>query len=213
MMKKSECLKLRLSVIVLLVVPGVLAAQSPSLDLWMDASLGGATLEVDLYRQNDGFGLGGLSYDLQFSESLNLSREYSDYGWIASDGVFDISSPVDVGASGSVPGIFGSITFDTVADPCGSEFAAGTSGIVELLNITLDDLTPRWIYFDIVSPSASNGAGDDLVTTLQGTLNVIPDDNPDPPEQGHTLAIYVPEPGTIFLFGLGGLALMRKRKA
>ena len=212
-MKRSKWLKLGLSLVVVFLLSGVLSAQSPSLDLWMDASLSGATLEVDVWRENIGFGLGGLSYDLLFSESLDLSREYSDYGWVADDGLFDISSPVDVGASGSIPGIFTSITFDTVADPNGSEFAAGTSGIVELLNITLDDFTPRWIYFDIVSPSASNGAGDDLVTILQGTLNVIADDNPDPPEQGHTLAVYVPEPGTIFLFGLGGLALMRKRKA
>lgn len=191
----------------------------PLLELWMTGELVGTELTVEIHRTNTDFGLGGLSYNLQFSESLYLSREYSDYGWVANDGVFDISNPVDIGAGGSASATLNSIRFDTVFNPPGSEFPAGTAGTVESLAITLYDLTPRWIYFDIVTPSASDGLGQNLETTLGGSINVISTIYPDPippsldtPEPGHSLAYGVPEPTTLMLFGLGGLFLRKKRK-
>lgn len=190
----------------------------PLLELWMTGELVGTELTVEIHRTNTDFGLGGLSYNLQFSESLELSREYSDYGWIADDGIFDISNPVDIDG-GSVPDWFTSIRFDTVRDPAGSEFAAGTSGTVELLTITLDDLTPRWIYFDLSGASASDGQGQHLETTLGGSINVIPTIYPnpipsslDPPEPGHSMAYGVPEPTTLLLIGVGSLVLLKKRR-
>ncbi len=192
-----------------------------TLDLWItgDYNVATATLEnAEVHRTNTDFGLGGLSYNLQLTESLELSREYSDHDWIADDGIFDASNPVDING-GSVLDWFTSIRFDTVHDPVGSEFSSGSSGIVEAFTFSpLDDLTPRWIYFDLVAPSASDGSGQDLVNTLGGSINiidtiVIPSGfDPPAPEPNHTLAVYVPEPTTLIFFGLGGLFLRKKRK-
>ena len=178
------------------------AGAAPGLDLSMEFNW--VNMSAEVHRANTDFGLGALAYDLQFSELLNLTREYSDYGWVANDGLFDSSNPVD-GTSNS----FASIRFDTVHSPAGSEFSAGTAGVVE--SLTVLDLTPRWVYFDISSPVATNGAGSNLVSGLGGTLTVLPDDNPDAPEQGHTLAVYIPEPMTMLLLGLGGIFTLRKR--
>lgn len=181
------------------------ANADPALDLWMAGGFDGtSTIEVWVSRTNVDFGLGGLSYNLQFSESLNLTREYSFYGWIANDGLFDNSNPGD-----DSTGSFTSIYFDTAHDPAGTEFSAG-SGTVESLTIEVTDLTPRWIYFDILSPSASNGSGADLLN-LGGTLDVIPDDT-QAPESGHTLAVYVPEPATMLFLSLGGIFVLKKHR-
>jgi hypothetical protein len=169
----------------------------PTLDLWMTGELAGTDITIEVHRTNTDFGLAGLSYSLQFSESLWLSREYSNYGWIANDGLFDNSNPLDGAAAVSLT----TATFDTVASPAGAEFAADTSGIVELL--TFSDVTlmqERWIYFDVLTPQASNGAGNDLETTLQGSINVT------------SFAVYVPEPTTLVLIGVGGLTLLRKHR-
>ncbi len=151
-MVKSGKVLVVLSFVIICFMVAEKANADPMLDIWMNGELIGSELTVEVHRTNTEFGLGGLSYDLQSSESLELSREYSDYGWIADDPIFDISNPVD----GAAPGLFASIRFDTVFDPAGSEFAPGT-GIVELLTITLDNFTPRWIYFDLSGPSASDG--------------------------------------------------------
>jgi hypothetical protein len=172
----------------------------PQLGLSMTGSFNSATstITAQVNRTNTDFGLGGLSYTLSFSESLNLTREYSDYGWITNDGLFDNSNPVDGSSSAS----FLNIGFDTIHSPAGSEFSAG-SGIVESLTIHISNLTPRWIYFDIISPSASNGAGSDLISNLGGSINI---------GQGHELAIQIPEPVSLALFGLGGLVALRRQK-
>ena len=173
----------------------------PQLDLWMTHDFSGTSpFEIQVHRTNTDFGLGSLTYNLQFSESLNLTREYSDHGWVADtvsiDDVYDNSSPID-GSSGS----FTNIYFDTVHSPAGEEFGVG-SGVVEALTIEIIDWTPRWIYLDVVSPAATNGSGVDLITGLGGSLTVSPGSNPYALEQGHTLAIYIPEPITMVLFGL-----------
>lgn len=203
-MKRGRVFSLVL-IVIMHMISVRLTNADPALDLWMDFNSETSTVEV--HRTNTEFGLGGLSYDLQFSETLQLTnREYSDYGWIANDGLFDSSNPGD-GSTGS----FTNIYFDTAHSPAGTEFGAGTTGIVESLGINIIDPTPRWIYFDILSPSTSDGAGTDLMN-LGGSLNIIPDDNLDAPEQGHTLAVYVPEPTTMLFFGLGGIFALKRRK-
>jgi hypothetical protein len=192
-----------------LVVFGIIFAISqrpsnaaPALDLWMEFNSGTSTVEV--HRENIDFGLGSLTYDLAFNAPQNIAREYSSYGWVANDGEFDGGTPGD-GSTGS----FASVFFDTVHSPAGTEFAAGT-GIVETL--TFVDPTPRWIFFDILSPIATDGAGTSLVADppygLGGTLTV----RADPDGQGHTFAVYIPEPVTILLFGAGGLFVLTKPK-
>ncbi|MBN2020329.1 MAG: hypothetical protein JW749_08895 [Sedimentisphaerales bacterium] len=170
----------------------------PHLDLWMEFDSGSSTVEV--HRTNTDFGLGSLTYDLVFSESLNLTREYSDYGWTANDGLFDSSSPAD-GSSGS----FDNIRFNTVHSPAGSEFSPG-SGIVESFEITSSDSTPRWIYFSISSPIATNGNGENLVSGLGGSLSVLPDVG------NYTLGVYIPEPASLTLFALGCFIAIRKKR-
>lgn len=178
------------------------ANADPVLDIWMTGNfMRTSSFEVQVHRTNTEFGLGSLSYDLQFSESLNLIREYSNYEWVANDGLFDNSDPND-GFAGS----FASIRFDTVHDPAGTEFSPG-SGYVETFTVELSALTPCWIYFDIYSPAATNGSGVDLITGLGGSLNVIPDNT------GHTLGVYIPEPATLILMGVGTVVLLRKRRA
>ena len=195
--------------LVLFVIISAISVQSatadPELDLWMAGGFDGtSTILVEVRRSNVDFGLGGLSYNLQFSESLNLTREYSDYGWVANDGIFDNSNPID-GTTGS----FTNIYFDTVHSPAGTEFSAG-SGDVESLVIEVTDLTPRWIYFDILSPSASDGSGTDLLN-LGGTIDVWPDDI-TAPEPGHARAVYIPEPATMLFLSLGGIFVLKKHR-
>jgi len=179
----------------------------PILDLWMTGELVGAELAVEVHRTNTDFGLGGLTYELQFSESLELSREYSDYGWLANDGLFDNSSPLDSTAPVSLV----SATFDTVANPAGTEFPADTSGTVEVLTFTNVALVPaRWLFIDILMPQASDGSGQDLETDLGGSINIISQNGlPEP----HTFGVYVvPEPSTLILFGLGSLVLVNRKR-
>ena len=208
-MKSGKWLIVILCAAVLFIV-STEANADPVLDLWMTGGLVGTELTVEIHRTNTEFGLGGLSYNLQFSEPLELSREYSDHDWVANDGLFDTSNPIDIGASGSASATLNSIRFDTVSNPPGSEFPAGIPDTVELLTITLYDLTPRWIYFDIVTPSASDGQGQNLETTLNGSINVIP--MPGLPDS-HTYGAEVPEPTTLMLFALGSAILLKKRKA
>jgi hypothetical protein len=72
------------------------------------------------------------------------------------------------------------------------------------------NLTPRWIYFDILSPVATNGAGIPLVQLPGGSApNIIS----APGAQGHTIAVQIiPEPATMLLLSLGGIFVLRKRK-
>lgn len=194
-------------VVVLAAVLAPAAAAEPVLDLSLTGQLDDTTLTVEVHRTNQQFGLGGLYYELQFSETLDVPREYSDFGWVASDGLWDYSNPLD----GAAPVSLISATFDTVADPPASEFPADTSGTVEVLTFSgLSTTVARWIYLDIMSPSASDGIGRDLVSELGGSINVID-------QQGlpvlHTFGVHVtPEPSTIMLFTLAGLLLLRKRK-
>ncbi len=184
------------------------ANADPALDLWMTTDnyiVTTSPFEVYVQRTNTDFGLGSLSYNMQFSELLQLTREYSDYEWVTNDGLFDSTDPCD-----GFAGTFTSIRFDTVHSPAGSEFSP-SSGDVETLTIEVFDWTPRWVYFDIVSPAATDGLGVDLVTGIGGSISVIPDDTPAP-EQGHTLAVYIPEPATILLLSIGGLFTLKKRK-
>jgi len=67
------------------------AKATPALNLWMTGELNGSDLTVQVHRENTEFGLGGLFYNLQFSEILESTREYNDYGSIANDGVWDSS--------------------------------------------------------------------------------------------------------------------------
>jgi len=202
----------KLLVILLLLCAWVMSPKRadavPVLDLWMTGELIGTQLTVEVHRTNTDFGLGGLSYDLQFSESLELTREYSDYGWFANDGVYDSSSPLD----GAAPVSLSSATFDTVADPAGSEFPAGTSGAVEILTFTNVVLSPaRWLFVDILALQASDGSGQNLETDLGGSINVISQNGlPEP----HTFGVYVvPEPSTLLLFGLGGLIFVSRKRS
>ena len=184
---------------------GTVVAQ-PILDLSIDGHLTDTELVVTVHRTNTGFGLGGLSYDLQFSEPLDFTREYSDHGWVAGDGLWDNSIPTD---GTPVVGLT-SARFDTVADPAGSEFPEDSSGTVEVLTFTNVALTPvRWVFIDLLAPQASDGSARDLETTLGGTINVIPgEDVPD----GHTFGIIVPEPASLMLLMLGGLIAAASRQ-
>ena len=192
---------------VLCVISPRSANAAPALNLWMEFNSG--TNAVEVHRENIDFGLGALAYNMTFDgESLDLSREYSDYGWFANDGLWDSSTPGD---GVSARGFFTSIRFDTARSPANSEFSPGT-GVVE--SITIWDLTPRWIYFDILNNTSSpvvatNGAGVNIVQLPGGSAPIV---IPDPDGQGHTLAVYIPEPATMLLLSLGGIFVLRKRK-
>jgi len=177
----------------------------PELVLSMTGTLVGNQLTVDVHRTNTGFGLGGLAYDLQFSETLEMTRQYGLFGWVANDGLFDGSNPLD----GASPVSRTTALFNTVSGMQGGEFPAGTSGTVEVLTFTnIDLVSPRWIYIDILTPQASNGNGDNLVTTLNGSINVIA--QPGLPET-HTFGVFVPEPATVILLGLGAFMAIKRR--
>lgn len=194
-------------VVVLAAVLARPAAAEPVLDLWLTGQLDDTTLTVEVHRANQQFGLGGLHYELQLSETLDLSREYSDFGWVANNGFWDCSNPLDGAAAVSLI----SATFDTVADLPASEFPADTSGTVEVLTFSgLSTTVARWIYLDIMFPSASDGVGQDLVSELGGSINVIAQDGLPVP---HTFGVHVtPEPSTLMLFTLASLLLLRRRK-
>jgi hypothetical protein len=194
--------------IVCLFFAGKIFAVTASLDLSMTGSFDDNTntITAQVNRTHSGFGLGVLNYTLGLSETLRLSREYSDHGWIANDGDRDTSNPIDMGPTGSAPATFNSITLATSKNPAGTDFFDAFE-IVELITIQLTDLTPRWIYFDITSASALTAEGEDMVTEFGGTLNIIPD------QTGHTLGIYVtPEPSTMAMLAIGSLALIKRRK-
>lgn len=182
------------------------AAAELILELWMTVEQQDTDLVIEVHRANTDFGLGGLSYNLEFSETVETSREYSDYGWVANDGFWDNSNPLD----GAVAVSLDSARFDTVVDPATSEFPESTSGTVEVLTLTnIAPAPPRWIFVDILGPAASDGPGNDLVAELGGTISVIPQQGlPEP----HTLGIFVPEPGTLILFGLAGVFLLKRRR-
>ena len=168
----------------------------------------GEVVMLTVNRDNQVAGLGGLAYDLNFSESLDLTRNYSGSGWIANDGLFDNSTPLKgVAFNGTGIGL------DTVKESF-DEFPVGTSGSVEVLTITLPvNPTERWIFFDLVNPSASNSAGSDWVTGLGGDIIVGSVDVPGYNNPPHTYAIYVPEPATLSLLAVGiSLAVRRRRK-
>jgi hypothetical protein len=188
-------------------VTTVLGVESPKLTLWTESEFISGQIEVKVHRQNDGFGLGGLAYSMNFSESLNVIREYSDYGWVTKDGIFDLCDPAD----GENALNISTLHFDTVVEPPAAEFASGSTGIVETIRLTPTDIaTPRWIYFDLGNAFASNGSGDDLKVSLGGSVDLLL--NTNLPES-HMAGIYIPEPITLLLFGCGGMMLLRKRSA
>jgi hypothetical protein len=160
-------------------------------------------VDVKIYRQNNGFGLGGLAYTLSFSESLTFPRTYGTYGWTANDGTFDMSNPSDGSLASAT-----SVKFDTVCNTPGTEFASGTLGIVELIHFTPAVGPNRWIYFDVSGVSASTGLGEDLISGLGGSITIQPDGTL--PEV-HTAGIFVPEPMSFVLIGVGGLILRIRR--
>lgn len=195
-------------------------AQTPTLDFWMTGPGGitepyyahpGEVFDIAVWRENTVSGLGGLSYTMEFNETLDLVREYSDCGWIANDGLWDSSNPGD-GDSFNGPSIY----FDTVHDPAGTEFPADTSGCVEIITITLSaDPTLRWITFDLINPSASNGQGVDWELPspngLGGIINIGGVNIPD--ASLHTYGVHVPEPVTLSLLSLGLGFVVRRRKS
>lgn len=178
----------------------------PSLDLWMTGYMTDTEIIVDVHRSNTGFDLGGLSYDLTFSETLEVRREYSDYEWIIEE--YDDSSPAD-----GVSGTLDSVTFDTGAEPFGSAFSEDEDegiGIVERLTFSLPaDETPRWIYFDLAFGSASDGNGQDLLS-LDGAVNVF---DADGLPEAHTFGVeIVPEAASLLLISAGAIFLRKRRK-
>jgi hypothetical protein len=88
----------------------------------------------------------------------------------------------------------------------GAEFPEGVD-LVETITIDLSGLESKWLHFDLLAPSASDGAGQDLIAGLDGDIVVI---NSTP---YHTLSVCIPEPATITLLGLlVGLGFIVKGK-
>jgi uncharacterized membrane protein len=126
------------------------------------------TFDIIVNRYHEGFGLGGMVYDLQISENLEMiSRSYEMYGWVANDNILDNCIPLEGGIfTGDI------FSFMTVVKE-ESEFASGSSGIVEKLTFkTPADEPERWVYFDFSSPSvqAANAVGEMKVDSYVGTL-------------------------------------------
>ena len=204
MIKRIE-LSVIFSALIVFVTTSLVGA-APLLELWISGEITGNSLSVEVHSANTGFGFGGLSYDLQLSEVAELTREYSDYGWVANDGLWDNSNPPE----GSVPAVVGIARFDTVVEPVGTEFPPGSSGIVETLNLTGISPTPhRWFYIDLVDPQASDGQGRTLVSELGGSINVI--EQQGLPET-HTFGVFIPEPTAVVLLAIGFLGLRKRRR-
>ncbi|NLX07083.1 MAG: PEP-CTERM sorting domain-containing protein [Phycisphaerae bacterium] len=212
-MKNGQLVVLCLLAGVCVIGSGV-AAAAPELDLWIggpftDSSqpaVSGTQMTLEVLRSSSNSGLANLTYTFDLSENLQMvNREYSDYGWVANDGLFDNSDPAD----GSLSASFSSLRFDTVASPAGTEFDPNTSGVVEQLTFTVPAVTsPRWIFFDVLGVTATDGNGIDWVTALCGTIEVNPDYLFSRAEVGtHTFGVFVPEPATLMILmvalGLG----------
>lgn len=144
---------------------------------------------IQIMRDNTEQGLGGLAYDLNLDMTLTLvDREYSNFGWLANDGLFDNGAPVD---DNNASGNFSTLRFDTIpAGGGGAEFPADTIGIVEQLTFRMPPpgvIPPQGltIGIDLANVSASNGAGSDWTTALGGAIVTPVDSN------GHGLTITV----------------------
>lgn len=182
------------------------AAGAPVLNLAIDGpdhASSPAWVTIEIVAANTDFSLGGLSYSLEFSISGSAtsvwvtSREYAAHGWVANDGLFDNSVPAQgTGLSEEVS----KVRFDTVLAPAGDAREAGASGIVETLGLQIPAGLPDGTVLDVslVGISASDGLGNDLVTYLGGSA---------PAPLG--LQITVPEPLSMVLLGMGGLAAIR----
>jgi len=205
MIKLSKLILIFFTLGSIFICTGKVSAE-PQLDLWIEHQRNNSDLVIEIYRENTGFGLGGLSYNLELSEPLDVIREYSNYGWIAGDGFWDNSNPVDGVSSTDLS----SVRFDTTREPTGSEFTQNTSGIVEVLTFPgIFDTPEHWIYFDLADTQATDGSGAYLETDLGGSINII--EKQGMPEN-HTYGVYVPEPSTLILFSFGSLLLLRKKK-
>jgi hypothetical protein len=180
-----------------------------------DQAQAGTEVSLEVIRDHTEVDLAGIAYDLNIidgstSDPLAVEitdREYSDFGWIANDGLFDVSNPVD---DDNVSVTLSSMRFDTVVDPLGSAFEAGTSGNVEVFSFIIPEVaSPRWIMLDINFESASNEMGQDWEQDLSGVVNLIPGSTPETSEYMH--GIWVPEPNSL-MFVLFGLIVTLKRK-
>lgn len=140
-----------------------------------------SSVTIEISRTNTEQGLGGLAYNVNLSQTLLLTdREYGIFGWIANDGLFDNSVPLDDGAVSSSVQTF---RFDTVvAGAAGAEFPPNTGGIVERFTIRtppLGVIPPQGltITVDLTAVSASDGDGLDWMTSLGGAITVSTDAN------------------------------------
>jgi hypothetical protein len=95
-----------------------------------------------------------------------------------------------------------SFKFDTVFAPVASERAAGASGVIEQLAFAIPAglADGSVIAFSLSTISASDGLGSDLVVGLGGTSSAT------------GWQIVIPEPGTLVLLGLAGVAVGRRRR-
>lgn len=179
------------------------AAATPLLELSISGpavapSPGVVTITVN--AANSDLGLGGLSYTLESSIAVGFAdRSYSPFGWVANDGDFDNCDPAEgaAGANGTA------IYFDTVFAPAGSERPSGSSGPIEQFHLAipagLSDGTILTLLLSSVQ--ASNGAGDDVQSTLGGTISTS------------ELQILVPEPSCLAFIGLSLATLHRRRRS
>ena len=177
-------------IIALGTAPAVVAA--PTITLTVTGSstvLPSSDVTLQINRANTEQGLGGLAYTISLDTMLEVvGREYSDFGWVAADGLFDNSNPVD---DNNASGVFQTMRFDTIpAGAAGAEFPANTAGTVEQITLRMPapGLIPPnglMIGLDLINVSASNGAGADWTLGLGGSIVVATDTN------GHAFTLTV----------------------
>lgn len=195
-----------------IMVLGLLAAEAPAaliLDLKAvgpGSATSPSTPTVSILGKNSDFGLGGLRYRVSFLCSVAAltspvisDRDYGSFGWVANDGLFDNSSP----AEGSAAASFGNLILDTAVAPAGSERPAGADAVVEQFTINIPAGIPNGTVLTIALDqiSASNGNGDDFITSMGGRITT-----------GDLSITIVPEPALLSVAGLLGGVLLRRRR-